>query len=147
MVSREVRENVLRVGFRIEDLASGKQGWLAHVEQKVGPAVGKYRVNLFDLEAVGAEAISEAVDNADVVAIDEIGPMELFSERFRAAARNALWSSKPVLAVVHFKAQDKLVLEAKAMAEAEVAVVTVENRDKLPEQLTLRISGFLECCL
>ncbi|NWF97298.1 MAG: DUF2478 domain-containing protein [Candidatus Thorarchaeota archaeon] len=75
MISREVRSGGTRVGFEILDLASGRRGWLAHVNQPSGPQVGKYRVNLEDLNSIGAEAIANAVASSDVVAIDEIGPM------------------------------------------------------------------------
>ena len=50
MVSREVRVGRDRVGFEILDLNTGRKGWLAHVAQKQGPQVGRYRVNLEDLE-------------------------------------------------------------------------------------------------
>ncbi len=146
VVSREVRENGVRVGFELADLAGGKRGWLANVNQKTGPQVGKYRVNLEDLENVGARAILDAVDNSDVVAIDEIGPMELFSEKFKEAATKALESGKPVIAVVHWRAQDKLVMDAKKRADAEVFIVTVENRENLADSAASRIAGFLEQC-
>jgi nucleoside-triphosphatase len=133
MISREVREGGVRVGFEVVDLSSQKRGWLAHVNQKTGPQVGKYRVNLEDLEIIGAQAIYYAVENCDVVAIDEVGPMELFSEKFKDATRKALESTKIVIAVVHGKAQDKLISDAKNMKEAETYVVTAENRDKLSE--------------
>ncbi|MGB9756831.1 MAG: nucleoside-triphosphatase, partial [Candidatus Bathyarchaeales archaeon] len=94
MISREVRSCGARVGFEILDLCSNRRGWLAHVNQKVGPQVGKYRVNLNDLDGVGAEAILKAVRECDVIAVDEIGPMELFSERFRVAVGKAFESGK-----------------------------------------------------
>ena len=133
MISREAREGGVRVGFQIIDLSSQKRGWLAHVNQKTGPQVGKYRVNLEDLEIIGAQAISYAVENCDVVAIDEVGPMEMFSEKFKDATRKALESSKLVITVVHGKAKDKLINDAKNMKEAETYTVTTENRDKLSE--------------
>jgi nucleoside-triphosphatase len=92
MLSREVREGGARVGFEIIDLSSLKRGWLAYFNQKTGPQVGQYRVNINDLEGVSVRTILEAVENCDIVAIDEIGPMELFSEKFRDAARKALES-------------------------------------------------------
>ena len=131
MISREIREGGTRVGFEILDLNSGRRGWLAHVSQKSGPQVGKYRVNIEDLSSVGAEAIFAAVENCDVIAIDEVGPMELFSEKFKEAARKALESCKPVVAVVHWKAQDKLIVEARNREDAELITVTSENREKL----------------
>lgn len=136
MISREVREGGTRVGFEILDLTSSRRGWLAHVNQKSGPQVGKYRVNMEDLNAIGAQAVTEAVEKCEVIAIDEIGPMELFSERFKEAVRKALESHKLVLAVVHWKAQDTLINEAKKREDAETTSVTLENRESLHKQIT-----------
>ena len=135
MISREVRESGRRKGFEILDLNSSKRGWLAHVNQAIGPQVGKYRVNVTDLNNIGVEAIIYAVENCDVVAIDEVGPMELFSEKFRDAVRRALESPKLVMAVVHWKAQDRLINDAKNMEDTEIITVTSENRERLSEIL------------
>lgn len=135
MISREAREDNERVGFEVIDLASGKHGWLAHANQKTGPQVGKYRVNLADLEDIGVKAITEATQKYDAVVIDEIGPMELFSTKFKQAVHQALESSKVVLAVVHAKAHDPLILEAKRRGDAEIFTVTVAGRDSLPDLL------------
>ena len=135
MISREARQGIVRVGFEITDLTSNKRGWLAHVNQKTGPQVGKYRVNLQELENIGAKAIVEAVEKCAVVAVDEVGPMELFSQRFKQAVKQALNSGKPVLAVVHAKARDPLINEAKQREDAEILTVTLANREDLPEKL------------
>jgi len=134
MISREVRECGTRVGFELLDLGGGR-GWLARINQEHGPQVGKYRVNMDDLNAIGAKAIADTVAQCDIIAIDEIGPMELFSEKFKQATRKALESHKPVLAVVHWKAKDRLIREAKNREDAEIFTVTHENRDKLPEAI------------
>jgi len=144
MISREVREGGTRVGFEILDLSSGRHGWLAHVKQKNGPQVGKYRVNIEDLNAVGAQAIIEAVEKCEVIAIDEIGPIELFSKRFKDAVRKALESHKLVLAVVHWKAQDTLINEARKREDAETTAVTLENRESLHKQMTGNVLKILK---
>jgi len=138
MISREAREGNVRVGFEIIDLTSGRHGWLAHVNRKLGPQVGKYRVNLEDLEKIGAKAIADATQRCAVVAIDEIGPMELFSQKFKQAVKEALESRKPVLAVVHAKAKDPLIAEAKQRVDAEIFVVTLANRDMIIKEMTKR---------
>lgn len=139
MISREARDGCDRLGFEVIDLNSGKHGWLAHVDQKTGPQVGKYRVNLSDLERIGVKAVAEATQKYDVIVIDEIGPMELFSAKFKQAVQAALESSKVVLAVVHAKAKDPLISEAKGLAGAELFTVTVDNRDGLPQMLASRV--------
>ena len=144
MVSREVRSDRTRVGFEILDLGSGSRGWLAHVNQKSGPSVGKYRVNLEDLDNIGANAIVNAAENFDVVAIDEIGPMELFSEKFKEAVRKAVEGGKLVVGVVHWKARDRLIEEVKKREDTEVFVVAYENRNKLHETIVEKAVNFLE---
>ena len=143
MASREVRSRGTRVGFEVLDLSSGRRGWLAYVNQKSGPPVGKYRVNLADLDSVGATAIVNAVDDSDIVAIDEIGPMELFSERFREAVRRAVESRKPVISIVHWKARDSLLDEVKGREDAETYVITLENRESLHEVVVRKAVEFL----
>ena len=135
MISREAREGNVRIGFEIIDLSSKKHGWLAHVNQTSGPQVGKYHVNLEDLEKIGAKSIIEAVKKCSVVAIDEIGPMELYSQMFNQAVEQALMSKKLVFAVVHAKTQDPLISLTKQRDDAAIFVVTLANRDSLPQQL------------
>jgi nucleoside-triphosphatase len=144
MISREAREGGTRVGFEILDLSSGRRGWLAHVNQKAEPQVGKYRVNMEDLDGLCAQAVIDAVENCDVIAIDEVGPMELFSEAFKEAVRKALESGKPVLAVVHWKAKDRLIDEAKRREDSETFTVTQENRNKLPVTLAQKTLDLLK---
>jgi nucleoside-triphosphatase len=128
MFSREVREGAARVGFEIIDVNSGSIGWLAHVKLKGGPQVGKYQVNLKDLENIGVRAITNALETSDVVVIDEIGPMELLSQKFKDSVRKALESNKLIIAIIHQKIQDSLIVEAKNREDAQVFVITPENR-------------------
>ncbi|MDI6690568.1 MAG: NTPase [Candidatus Bathyarchaeota archaeon] len=144
MISREVRSCGRRVGFEILDLGSSRRGWLAHVNQKVGPQVGKYRVNLADLDNIGAEAILKAIAECDVIAIDEIGPMELFSEKFRLAVKRAVESPKPIIGVVHWKAKHRLIDEVKAREDAEIYAVTYENRDRIHEAILVKAIEYFE---
>jgi nucleoside-triphosphatase len=131
MISKEVRREGTRVGFEIVNFATGVKGWLAHVEQRVGPRVGKYRVNLGDLDSIGANAILHASKNADVVIIDEIGPMELFSQAFRKAVTEALNSTKLVLAVIHHSARDPIIETVKKRDDVFITTVDLANRNDL----------------
>jgi nucleoside-triphosphatase len=143
MISREVRLKGFRVGFEITDLMGCRRGWLAHENLKGSPRVGKYGVNLEDLEGVGVEAILKAVRECDVVAIDEIGPMELFSERFKEAVRLAFESSKLLVGIIHWKAKDRLIEMVKARPDTEIFTVTYENRGKLHQAIFEKAEEFL----
>ena len=136
MISQEAREDGTRVGFEILDLTNSKHGWLAHINQKNGPHVGKYHVNIEDLEKIGAKAIVDAVGKCEVLVIDEIGPMEFFSQKFKQAVMEALESPKLVLAVIHAKAHDPIINEVKQRGDAETFTVILANRDLLVQDLT-----------
>jgi len=135
MISGEVREQGIRVGFEITDLASGRHGWLAHTKQINGPKIGRYKINLEDIEKIGAKAITQAIEKSDVIAIDEIGPMELYSQKFKHSAAQALQSEKFVLTVIHAKAKDPLITMAKQRTDAKIFLVTLANRETLPQEL------------
>jgi len=92
-----------------------------------------------DLEGVGVEAIRRAVREADAIAIDEIGPMELHSKAFVEAVREALRSRKPLIATIHYKARHSLLNEVRNMKNKEIITVTLENRERLPEIIAERL--------
>jgi len=144
MVSREVREGGLRVGFEIMDFSTGQRGWLAHVNQPTGPQVSRYRVNLTDLNAIGVNSILNAVNNADIIIVDEIGPMELFSQAFREAVAQAIESKKPMLGTIHFRVRDSLIDDIKKREDAEILEVTYENRTHLHAQIVDKVVQFLQ---
>lgn len=144
IVSREVRSGSTRVGFQIMDLSSGRTGWLAHVHETQGPRVGKYRVNLDDLVNIGVNAVLNAIEKADLIAIDEIGPMELQSENFKEAVKKAVRSRKPVISTVHSRATDELIQAMKRRDDVEVHTVTYENRGNMHKKIIERAIEFLE---
>lgn len=139
MITREVLHEGTRVGFEIMDLETGRKGWLAHVDQQVGPKVSRYRVNLADLEDIGVKAIKNAVSKAHIVIVDEIGPMELFSSAFEEAIVEAVESSIPLLVTIHHRSQAPLINFVKNRTDAETVEVTVENRAKLHEALVEKV--------
>jgi len=132
VLAREVRCGRERTGFLLEDLLTGDHGTLASIDGD-GPRVGKYRVCLRDLEEVGARAVERAVREAEVVVIDEVGPMELFCEAFARAVEAALDSKKTMVVVVHAKSRHPLA--ERIREESRLFVVTEENRDRLPEEI------------
>jgi len=144
MLSREAREKGARVGFEIIDIETKKHGWLAHALQSNGPQVGKYRVNLVDLESIGALAIRNAAVDAQIVIIDEIGPMELHSSAFKEAVTEALSSGKPVIGVIHERAQDSLINSIKRRDDAQIILITRANREQIHSLLIEKVNQLLQ---
>ena len=80
--SSEIRERGTRVGFRIQT-TGGRMGVLAHVASAEGPRVGKYRVNISDINSIAVPAMREAREKGLRVIVDEIAKMELYSTQFQ----------------------------------------------------------------
>jgi nucleoside-triphosphatase len=78
-----------------------------------------------------------------VTAIDEIGPMELFSDKFKEAVKRAVEGEKLVICVVHWKAKDKLIDDVKKREDAALFEVTYENRDSIHEAVVAKAIEFL----
>jgi nucleoside-triphosphatase len=144
MICREVREGGMRVGFEVMDLSTGQRGWLAHIQHSDGPTVGRYHVNLTDLSMVGAGSIVDAVHNADILAVDEIGPMELLSSAFSGALLEAVQSSKPMLGTIHYRLSNSMVNGIKSRDDTEIIKVTRENRATLHNLVADKITEYLD---
>jgi len=143
MLTSDIHERGRRVGFLIEDITSGVNGILAHVHQR-GPKVGKYGVNLIDLDSIGANSIKDAVTSPDiaVIFVDEIGPMELKSMRFIAAVKEAMKSDKHLIVSVHQRSEHELVRWLKH--DFRIIGVTEENRDEVAMILSEKVFDFDE---
>jgi nucleoside-triphosphatase len=142
MYTQEIRERGRRIGFAIKRVGGG-EGILAHIDLRSGPRLGRYVVNLNDLEGVGVVAILEAMEKADVVVVDEVGPMELYSEKFGQAVEKLLTSSKHAILTVHYRSRDSLVLRVKELAGRRLITLTPENRDRVPDVVVGEILGAL----
>jgi nucleoside-triphosphatase len=132
IISREIRSGAARVGFSLEDLMTHRTGTLAHVDQKDGPRVGKYRVDMNDIQYVGVTAINRAVGEADVIVVDELGPMELHSMPFTLAVESALASSKRFVGTIHKRASHPLVQAIRSNPTYQIVEVTLANRETIP---------------
>lgn len=143
VISRERRTGGIRRGFELVDLLSNRVGTLADVAGE-GPRLGRYRVNLQDLEGIGVKALATSLERADVTAIDEVGPMELYSEKFLMAFRMALESQRPIVGTIHSNLRHPIVDEIRHRENVEVFDVTYGNRDEIPGEIAERILRLLD---
>jgi nucleoside-triphosphatase len=97
--TEEVYAQDKRVGFRLVTL-DGRNGILAHVQSESPIHVGRYGVNLDCLESIGIVAINEAIVTKKLVVIDEIGPMQAYSDRFKSVLLDILHHSHLLLGTI-----------------------------------------------
>ncbi len=126
-ITKEVRRDGRRVGFKLVDLSSGKEEWLARVgEGEV--RVGKYAVNI-----EGLEKFLDFVDtDASLVIIDEVGPMELKSRKFVRFVEE-LMGKEMLLFTIHLKSRHELL--EKIRRGFKVYIINEGNRDAVAEEI------------
>jgi nucleoside-triphosphatase len=139
----EIRQGGTRVGFKIIDIMTGEERVLAHMNQPEGPQVSKYRVNLQSVDELSGAAVGRALEEADFVVIDEIAPMEVYSDGFKRSVQSALDSPKPLLAAVHQRTTSGFIGSVKARQDVKVLEVTPETRVRLPGQLAEMLAAAL----
>jgi len=125
IISPEIKEKGRRIGFEVVDIFSNKRKVFASIYFKSNYKVSKYFVDINAFEEVATNALEFAFENCDVIAIDEIGKMELLSKKFEEIVYKIVHSNKPLIAVVHRNYIDDFREFGKTF------VVTQENRDEL----------------
>jgi len=131
--SEEIRKNGKRVGFKIKTF-EGKEGLLAHLDFKSKYQVGKYKVNLKDLEEIGVKAIEKGIEEGKIIFIDEIGKMELFSEKFKEAVLKALNSKNKVLATIML-AKNPFADKIKTRKDVKLFYLKRENFEEIKKEI------------
>jgi nucleoside-triphosphatase len=135
--TEEIRERGMRAGFKLVTL-DGKEAVFAHVDfpAAAGPErLGKYGLDLSALEAVGVNAVHEAVRAKRLVIIDEIGPMEIRSALFRDAVSEALVSGESILGTITARSLP-FTDSIKKRADVTVIEVRPDNCERLVSELS-----------
>lgn len=135
----ELRSDGDRVGFEIVDVMTGDARIMAYVDREEGPQVGKYRVDVAAVDAVCSSAFPRAFDGANFLIVDEIAPMEVYSEAFVQQVRCALDADLPLIAAIHYRSTEGFIGEVKDRDDTKIVEITEDTRDDLPAGLTERL--------
>ena len=125
--TRELRTGKLRVGFAIETL-DGRRGILAHQDLRSRCQVGKYGVNLADIEGIAVPSLIPSGPE-ELIVVDEIGKMECFSRLFRDTLVRVLNSSHRVLGSIAIKG-DRFIQGIKARDDVLLIGLSEANREE-----------------
>ena len=132
----EIRSAGSRLEFELQGLNGGYRT-LAHVEIDSRHRVGRYGVDKDGFEEFLA-TLDLLNPDVELIVIDEIGKMELFSYRFRSLVCDALSADKQVLATIPLKG-DEFIREIKQRLDIKLLEVTHANRDRLPAAIVERL--------
>ncbi len=143
ITTREVREGNQRVGFKITDLSSGEEGWLARADGGAGPRIGRYTVASDDLERIGVKALKKAtLGDVGLIIVDEIGPMEMTHSGFREAISEILDEDNALVATVKYGSHYPEV--ERIRRNALQLEITKDNRDTILKRIIGQLNRRIE---
>ena len=107
---------------------------MAHINIGSQYRVSKYGVDIDSLDRVGVSALRKAAEQCDLVIIDEIGKMELFSVNFREAVLRIIDSGKRILGTIMLN-PNPWADAIKRKSQVNLVEVTRTNHQQVLEEL------------
>lgn len=134
--TNELRRSGGRVGFEVQTFSKpSRKGILSHIDIKSNYRVGKYGVDIETFENIILPEFELGVKFNSLIVIDEIGKMELFSDKFRKLVLGIMDRPMPLLATILSRPHpfcDKL----KNIKGLHLITITKNNRDSLIDDIT-----------
>ncbi len=128
-------ENGERVGFKCINYQTGEEAVMAHKNIDSRTRVLGYGIDPEALDRVAVPAIREAMEEYEVIVIDEIGKFSVESEAFVEIVRKAMEVDKPTLVTLHKKSRHPLLQDIRRRDDARILEVTPVNRALLPYKI------------
>jgi len=141
MITEPIIRKNRREGFYVMDWASKERRVFASKDIQSKIMVGRYGVDITSLEEVGVRALQNAVTDSDVIVIDEVGKMEVESESFVKAVKDALDADKPLILTLHKKSRNPLLQDIRRRDDIRILEVTQVNRNLLPYKIVKLMKG------
>ena len=129
-VTNEIRKDGEIIGFEIET-NSGEKTMLANVNFKTNFKVSRYFVDIKNLDLIIPKV--ERFKSNDFLFIDEIGQMELFSEKFKELVEKYLNSPNTCIATLSKVYSDDFIEVIKKRDDIFLIEITEENRHEKKE--------------
>lgn len=141
MVTEAIIEKGERVGFYVMDWVTKERDVMAHVDIESKVHVGGYGVDIDAIERIGVTAIERAIEETDVIVIDEVGKMEVEAPSFSNTVKRALESDKPIMLTLHKKSRNPLLQDIRRRDDVRILEVTGLNKDFLPYKILRLLEG------
>ena len=143
MITTQIEEDGVVVGWKCMDWASGEEGVFAHRDFESDKVVEEMGLHLDVLEDIGVGALQWAYENADIIVIDEVGKKELESPMFVQAVQACMEAEKPIMVTLHKKSRNPLLQEIRRRDDIRILEVTHVNRNLLPYKMIKILRGEL----
>lgn len=140
-ITPEVRVKNQRIGFDCTEISSGVNFKLARSgNYHTTHRLGKYHIFLDDFERLIEHFARLSLENVDIIIIDEIGKMELFSAKFHKFIYKVFQSDVNIIATIGQKIQDPIKNHLLNLPYVKLFYLKSGNKEILFDQLIKIIS-------
>lgn len=141
MMDEKVTDGRHETGLTVCNLMTGEKVVFASPENESKIMVGNLGVDLSMFESVSIEAIKNACASCDLIVIDEVGKVEVESQAFVDAVKEALDVDKPMIITLHKKSRNPLLQDIRRRDDVRILEVTPTNRNLLPFKMIRLMNG------
>lgn len=141
MIDEPLSDGRHKIGFTVRNIMTGETQVFASSEIESKIMVGKIGVDLGKFEEIGISAIKTACVECDIIVIDEVGKMEVESQAFIDAVKEALDVDKPMILTLHKKSRNPLLQDIRRRDDVRILEVTPTNRNLLPYKILRLMNG------
>jgi nucleoside-triphosphatase len=131
--TEEIRLEGIRQGFRLVTL-DGRNIILAHSDIRNQYRVSRYGVDVEGFDKIGTASLREALRLQQLIVIDEIGRMELYSAQFKKSVLEIIDSGARVLGTILYK-PDPWTDVIKRNSRVRICTLTRHNHSKALQEI------------
>lgn len=139
--TEEVKNDFDRIGFDCVSL-DGKRQRIADVDMPSDVRIGRYGINIKAFEDFALQTISNFSNRNKIIIIDEIGPIQLLSKKFKQQICNILSSTNCVIGTIFYEKHPDID-EIKKLPGIEIYSINNENRNTILEDIFHEIQGLI----
>jgi len=130
--TEEERVNGKRVGFLMKTLDGGR-GYLAHQEIKSDFHIRRYGVSIENIENIAVPSITPIKSN--IIILDEIGKMELFSKKFQEFIKKQFQLDISIVATIGQKIQHPVKNFILKISKVNLFNLTRQNQQRVFQEI------------
>ena len=120
VLTRDIKNHGKRTGIEIQNISTGISYEIANVNKKTGPRLQKFRIDLENIDNYLIKELHDSSLKTDLIIIDMIGPMELFSRKFCELIETLLKQDKKILCAIQTKYNHPIIKEIKELESSEI---------------------------
>ncbi|WP_053071936.1 nucleoside-triphosphatase [Rossellomorea marisflavi] len=116
---------------------------MANVESPSATRVGRYGVNVEEFDLFVRDVLQDALRTKNIIVIDEIGYMQMFSHSFKKIVQEIFSGNKIVLGTIPLNSPPEI-MNIHNLKQANILTINEINRDMMSEFLVREVSDVLD---